>query len=175
MIFGACTEPPRRCGFGCFSHQQTAHARCLAAGRCGWFSGWLLLGESVDGGRGDAPVAESCTSSYSPLSLLDLVGLSRGKVGTFLSGSVPTEKRMGNCRRAVRVPCTSSGFRQLPRNRRENTLGLHTIPLLRPAGSAPSRCQSHGSRVYMYSIVLRYGPILGLFQTFHATLFWELS
>ena len=63
---------------------------------------------------------------------------------------------MGNCRRAVRVPCTSSGFRQLPRNRRENTLGLHTIPLLRPAGSAPSRCQSHGSRVYMYSRWIRY-------------------
>ena len=81
------------------------------------------------------------------------VGLSRGKVEVFLSGSVPTEKRMGNCRRAVRVPCTSSGFRQLPRNRRENTLGLHTIALLRPAGSAPSRCQSHGSRVYMYSIL----------------------
>eukprot|EP01047_Picozoa_sp_COSAG01_P090517 COSAG01_NODE_22344_length_858_cov_6.130263_1_plen_49_part_01 len=37
-----------------------------------------------------------------PLSLL--VGLSRGKVVTFLSGSVPTEKCMGNCRRAVRVP-----------------------------------------------------------------------
>jgi hypothetical protein len=85
------------------------------------------------------------------------VGLSRGKVGPFLSGSVPTEKCMGNCRRAIRVPCTSSGFRQLPRNRRENTLGLHTIPLLRPAGSAPSRCQSHGSRVYsyMYSMLAR--------------------
>ena len=92
----------------------------------------------------------SATTVASPLSLL--IGLSRGKVVTFLSGSVPTEKCMGNCRRAVRVPCTSSGFRQLPRNRRENTLGLHTIPLLRPAGSAPSRCQSHGSRVYMYSI-----------------------
>eukprot|EP01047_Picozoa_sp_COSAG01_P035730 COSAG01_NODE_2758_length_7121_cov_64.907434_2_plen_210_part_00 len=34
---------------------------------------------------------------------------------------------MGNCRRAVRVPCTSSGFRQLPRNRRENTLGLQLL------------------------------------------------
>ena len=66
-----------------------------------------------------------------------LVGLSRGKVGPFLSGSVPTEKCMGNCRRAIRVPCTSSEFRQLPRNRRENTLGLHTIALFRPAGSAP--------------------------------------
>jgi hypothetical protein len=101
--------------------------------------------------------AENCSHhtkllglNTSPLSLL--VGLSRGKVVTFLSGSVPTEKCMGNCRRAVRVPCTSSGFRQLPRNRRENTLGLHTIALFRPARSAPSRCQSHGSRVYMYSI-----------------------
>jgi hypothetical protein len=52
------------------------------------------------------------------------VGLSRGKVGPFLSGSVPTEKCMGNCRRAIGVPCISSGFRQLPLNRRENTLGL---------------------------------------------------
>ena len=91
-----------------------------------------------------APLTGLCRTG--PLSLS--VGLSRGKVEVFLSGSVPTEKCMGNCRRAIRVPCTSSGFRQLPRNRRENTLGLHMIALFRPAGSAPSICQSHGSRVY---------------------------
>jgi hypothetical protein len=34
---------------------------------------------------------------------------------------------------------------------------IHTIPLLRPAGSAPSRCQSHGSRVYMYRTRTVYG------------------
>jgi predicted glycosyltransferase len=36
------------------------------------------------------------------------------------------EKCMGNCRRAIRVPCTSSGFEQPPRNQRENTLGIHS-------------------------------------------------
>jgi hypothetical protein len=138
------------CVHGCISPRMARRgARACDARCCNWRASIQLARFNF---CDPSPQGLQC-----PLSLLDLVlvGLSRGKVALFLSGSVPTEKCMGSCRRAIRVPCTSSGFRQLPRNRRENTLGLHTIPLLRPAGSAPSRCQSHGSRVYSYILGVR--------------------
>ena len=87
----------------------------------------------------------------SPLSLL--VGLSRGKVALFLSGSVPTEKCMGNCRR-YRAPHQDFGScREIGAKTHWGSIRSHFCarPAPRPADAkatvAECTCTVYGTRV----------------------------